>query len=116
MTRQLSHIFFAEALTFMLVSCPVLGRDIVGAKHTGPLPGTRVIDIYFGRPSETRVLGAEARRLADIDDVVFSQQITALASRRRKCRTRRLLTPSVVSADHEGLLRGCSVRCVALSR
>jgi len=43
MTRQLSHIFFAEALTFMLVPVSVLGRDTVStgarevnAKHTGP--------------------------------------------------------------------------------
>lgn len=47
MTRQLSHIFLAEALTFMLASC--LGtwfRDIIGPSTQDPQRAACVIDIY----------------------------------------------------------------------
>jgi hypothetical protein len=41
-----------------------------------------VIDIYSGgRPSETQLIRVWGSTVTDIDDVVFSQQITALANR-----------------------------------
>ena len=44
--------------------------------------GACVIDIYSGgRPSETQLIRVWGSTVTDIDDVVFSQQITALANR-----------------------------------
>jgi hypothetical protein len=44
--------------------------------------GACVIDIYSGgRPSETQMIRGGGSTVTDIDDVVFSQQITAPANR-----------------------------------
>jgi hypothetical protein len=72
MMRQLSHIFFAEALTFMFGDpASVPGWD-VAAKHRrirNRIP--EVIDVYISG-------GSAVEQSIDINNVEFSQKSTAL--------------------------------------
>ncbi len=74
MTRQLSHIFFAEALTFIFRDpASVPGWD-AAAKHRGiRTRKPEVVDVYIWGGRHMTV-----RQSFDISDVELSQESTAL--------------------------------------
>ena len=69
MMRQLSHIFFAEALTFIFGDpASVLDRDVVAKHRRIQIP--EVFDVYI-------LGGPIAEQSVDINDVELSQKSTA---------------------------------------
>jgi hypothetical protein len=82
MIRHFSHIFLAEAETFINPDpASILLRDVAVAKHRGIHQESRVIDRYIVGGQVKPRLGLRDWQSVNINEVVCSQEIAA------RCRT-----------------------------